>query len=108
MIANNGLVKAAELSERSHISHVSIRRDRVRREQLGVSKRVQGGAVTLRQAPMGSYLAAARSHHFEKEECIGRMATALICEDNRIIRDSGTTPCMWPAAFGRTCLTAAT
>ena len=91
-IADNGLVRVSDLSERFSISEVSIRRDLAHLEQLGILKRVHGGAIAAPRLPRGSSVSANMSCHVEEKERIGRAAAAMIREGDRVILDSGTTP----------------
>ncbi len=86
----NRLVKITDLGTRFGVSEVSIRRDLERLEQLGLLKRVHGGAVAVPNTSSPRDPSRALSHASEKER-IGRAAAALIREGERIIFDSGTT-----------------
>ncbi|MCX6030870.1 MAG: DeoR/GlpR family DNA-binding transcription regulator [Chloroflexi bacterium] len=80
-------VKIGDLSRHFGISEVSIRRDLERLEQLGMLKRVHGGAVALPPLPNGG--SAARVS--PAKERIGRAAAQLIRPGDRLLLDSGTT-----------------
>jgi DeoR/GlpR family transcriptional regulator of sugar metabolism len=90
-IARNQMVKVAQLSERFGVSGVTIRRDLNRLEQMGLLKRVHGGAVAIPNAALGQSHAAKMRRHIEEKERIGRAAAQLIREGERLIFDSGTT-----------------
>jgi DeoR family fructose operon transcriptional repressor len=90
-VTDSQIVRVSDLSKRFGISEVSIRRDLERLEQLGLIKRVHGGAVAVPQASTGfSHTAKARCHIEEKER-IGRAAADLIQNGDRLIFDSGST-----------------
>jgi DeoR family fructose operon transcriptional repressor len=90
-IADTQMVRVSKLSERFDISEVSIRRDLDRLEQLGLLKRVHGGAVAMPHIALGHSHAAKMRSHIEKKERIGRAAAGMIREGDRLIFDSGTT-----------------
>jgi len=90
-IADTQMVRVSELSERFDISEVSIRRDLDRLEQLGLLKRVHGGAVAMPHVALGHSHAAKVRSHIEEKERIGRAAARMIGEGDRLIFDSGTT-----------------
>ena len=85
----NQTVRVSELSDRLGVSQVSIRRDLQHLEEMGLLKRVHGGAVRRLGARPGSNQTIAQ---IEKKERIGRAAAQLIQPNERIIFDSGTTP----------------
>ena len=90
-VARDRLVKIADLSRRFGVSEVAIRRDLARLEQLGMLKRVHGGAVALPPAG-GSPLNGSPLYKISPEkERIGCAAAELVCPSDRIIFDSGTT-----------------
>jgi DeoR/GlpR family transcriptional regulator of sugar metabolism len=86
------LIKVADLSEHLGVSEVSIRRDLQRLEELGLLKRVHGGAVATSNAPLGESFSAKIRAQAEKKERIGAAAAKMICKGDHLILDSGTTP----------------
>ncbi|MEJ2707447.1 MAG: DeoR/GlpR family DNA-binding transcription regulator [Anaerolineales bacterium] len=82
-------VRVSELSERLGVSQVSIRRDLQHLEEMGLLKRVHGGAVRRLGTRPGSNQTMAQ---IEKKARIGRAGAQLIQPTERIIFDSGTTP----------------
>jgi DeoR family fructose operon transcriptional repressor len=90
-LASNRVVRIADLGERFNISEVSIRRDLERLEQLGLLKRVHGGAVTVSSFTQHEITSARAIAHTREKERIGRAAAQLIRENERLILDSGTT-----------------
>jgi DeoR/GlpR family transcriptional regulator of sugar metabolism len=90
-LAREQVVRVADLSKRFDVSEVSIRRDLGRLEQLGLLKRVHGGAVAIPHIGLGDSYAAKVRLHIEEKERIGRAAAGMIQEDDRLIFDSGTT-----------------
>lgn len=91
-LARQQMVTVSELSERFGVSEVSIRRDLERLQEVGILKRVHGGAVAVPDPILGESHAAKMSRHVEQKERIGRAAARLIDKGDRLIFDSGTTP----------------
>lgn len=87
VLSSRQVVRVAELSQRLGVSEVSIRRDLQALEELGLLKRVHGGAVALPKSQLPP-----TDPDREKKERIGRAAAALVQPGERIIFDSGSTP----------------
>lgn len=85
-------LKVAELSDHLGISEVSIRRDLQILEDLGLLKRVHGGAIAIPDQIAGEALSARWYQNLEKKERIGQAAAQMVQRGNRLIIDSGTTP----------------
>ena len=85
-------LRVAELSDHLGISEVSIRHDLQILEDLGLLKRVHGGAIAVPDQTAGEALSARWYQNLEKKERIGRAAAQMIQRGNRLIIDSGTTP----------------
>jgi DeoR/GlpR family transcriptional regulator of sugar metabolism len=90
-MSHSGSVTVAELSQQFAVSEVSIRRDLQFLEDMGLLKRVHGGAVNLSQALQQDPLAEKRQYQLDKKERIGAAAARLIKSGNRVILDSGST-----------------
>jgi DeoR/GlpR family transcriptional regulator of sugar metabolism len=90
-LARNQVVKVTDLSARFGISGLSIRRDLDRLEQLGLLKRVRGGAVAMPSSALHQVFSTRMRHRSAEKERIGRAAAEMIAEGDRIIFDSGTT-----------------
>jgi DeoR family transcriptional regulator, fructose operon transcriptional repressor len=90
-LARQRVIKIGDLSIQFGVSEVSIRRDLERLEQLGMLKRVHGGAVLPPATPAGVPSTNATSKTSPAKERIGRAAAALIRPGDRLIFDSGTT-----------------
>lgn len=88
----NPLIKVADLSKRLGVSEVSIRRDLQQLEELGLLKRVHGGAVPSAIASQGEPYSSRMRNNFEKKQRIGAAAATLIQRGDCLIFDSGTTP----------------
>jgi DeoR/GlpR family transcriptional regulator of sugar metabolism len=85
------VVKVSELSNCFGVSEVSIRRDMRYLEELGVLKRVHGGAISVANRPVGGTAIADSDPRTEQKRRIGRAAAAMVAPGDRLILDSGTT-----------------
>jgi DeoR/GlpR family transcriptional regulator of sugar metabolism len=88
----NPLIKVGDLSKRLGVSEVSIRRDLQQLEELGLLKRVHGGAIPTSNASQGEPFNARMRNNLEKKQRIGAAAAALVHRGDCLIFDSGTTP----------------
>lgn len=85
------VVKVAELSRRFGVSAVSIRHDLRRLEELGVLKRVYGGAIAVDNGRAARPAPVDKDPRAAVKRRIGQAAAALISQGDRLIFDSGTT-----------------
>jgi len=85
-------LKVNDLSDRMEVSEVSIRRDLQILEDLGLLKRVHGGAIAIPDQKVGEALSTRWYQNLEKKERIGRVAAEMIQLGDHLIIDSGTTP----------------
>jgi DeoR/GlpR family transcriptional regulator of sugar metabolism len=85
-------VKVAALRDELGVSEVSIRRDLQILEDLGLLKRVHGGAIAVHDQGEGEAGSTRWYQNREKKERIGRAAAGMIQRGDRVILDSGTTP----------------
>jgi len=83
-LKRNNLVRVVELSKQFGVSTVSIRRDLQELEEMGLLKRIAGGAVNILPNNLTPPLAQRMNQNNEKKERIGKAAASLII-------DSGTT-----------------
>ena len=60
-------------------------------EELGVLKRVHGGAISVANRPVGETAMADSDPRTEQKRRIGRAAAAMVTPGDRLILDSGTT-----------------
>jgi DeoR family fructose operon transcriptional repressor len=90
-LARQRVVKIGDLSAQFGVSEVSIRRDLDRLEQLGMLKRVHGGAVAPPLATSGLPPGGPVAKVSPAKERIGRAAAQLIRPGDRLIFDSGST-----------------
>jgi DeoR family fructose operon transcriptional repressor len=82
-------LKVTNLSEALGVSEVSIRRDLQILEDMGLLKRVHGGAVAI---PDSEAYSSRWYENLEKKERIGRAAAEMVQRGDRLIIDSGTSP----------------
>ena len=85
-------LKVADLSDNLGVSEVSIRHDLQVLEDLGLLKRVHGGAVAVQERTASEMLSTRWYQNLEKKERIGRAAAQMVQRGDRLIIDSGTTP----------------
>jgi DeoR family fructose operon transcriptional repressor len=90
-LARRRMVKIADLAKHFGVSEVSIRRDLDRLEQLGMLKRVHGGAAAPPNGSIGLLNSGRMLKVSPAKERIGRAAAQLIRPGDRLILDSGTT-----------------
>ena len=87
----SGMVRVSDLSRRFGVSTVSIRRDLAKLEEIGLLKRVYGGAVSLPSASLARSYETKLKHRLEEKKRIGRAAVGTIRDGDCVILDSGTT-----------------
>ena len=90
-LANARQVSVADLSSRHGVSEVSIRHDLSDLEELGLLRRVRGGAISVPQTILEWSYGEKMSMQKEQKERIGRAAAAMVESGDVIIMDSGTT-----------------
>ncbi len=90
-LKRKNIVRVTELSEKFRVSSVSIRRDLQELEEMGLLKRIQGGAVNAFLNNLTPPLAQRMEINNEKKDRIGRVAASLVKHGDRLIIDSGTT-----------------
>lgn len=83
--------RVVDLAQAFGVSGETIRRDLETLEKEGHIKRVYGGAVDVRQAPVQRY-DEREVHRIEEKQAIGRLAASTLVEDgDTLIVDVGTT-----------------
>jgi len=90
-LKRNNLVRVVELSRQFCVSTVSIRRDLQELEEMGLLKRIAGGAVNIFPNNLTPPLAQRMNQNNGKKERIGKAAASLVKPNDRLIIDSGTT-----------------
>jgi DeoR/GlpR family transcriptional regulator of sugar metabolism len=91
-LAQNHVVQVSQIGKEYGISEVSVRRDLIYLERLGLLRRIRGGAVLIpgENAALSTGSERAMCHAAEKAR-IGQAAAALVSPGDRLIFDSGTT-----------------
>ncbi len=84
-------VRVAELSERLHVSEVTIRKDLVILEEQGYLRRTHGGVVPAERFEPSHALVARRSTFPAAKQAIASAAVGLIQHGETIYIDSGST-----------------
>jgi DeoR/GlpR family transcriptional regulator of sugar metabolism len=85
------LVRVTDLSRRFGVSEVSIRRDLAILEEMGLLRRVHGGAVALPPASLAHSYESKLRRRLDEKQRIGHAAARLIRPGDSVILDSGTT-----------------
>ncbi len=98
-LAERGLVTVRELTEAMDASEATVRRDIVRLAELGLLRKVHGGAESLDEGPAHHPLAGqpfqvSRTMNVEKKRAIARQAVELCREGESIIINGGSTTYM--------------
>jgi DeoR/GlpR family transcriptional regulator of sugar metabolism len=87
-----GVVRVSELSKCFGVSEVSIRRDIRHLEELGMLKRIHGGAISATAKTGAQRATEPPDPRSEQKQRIGRAAAAMVRPGDRLLLDSGTTP----------------
>ena len=80
-----------DLAETLGVSPATIRRDLVRLEEMGLLRRVRGGALPVAQDGLIPLPESRESQRAEEKRRIGAAAAAMVRDDSVIIVDAGTT-----------------
>lgn len=90
-LEKSGQVEVAELSDQYNVSLVTIRNDLSYLEDKGLVYRVRGGAIQHNKVGLDlAFSEKAKKNETQKHK-IGLKAVELICEDDTVIFDSGST-----------------
>ncbi|WP_318373254.1 DeoR/GlpR family DNA-binding transcription regulator [Enterobacter sp.] len=89
LLALNGKVVCAQLATELNVSEHTIRRDLKELANLGLCKRVYGGAVSM-LPPSGNFLKR-ENLNSDKKEQLARRAVSLIKPESCVFFDAGTT-----------------
>lgn len=90
-LATRGDVSIAEVSARTGVSPMTIRRDLDELDRLGVVKRVRGGAVSVHSRGYEPPFAARAKLNVEAKEQIAATAAELVHGGETLVLDAGTT-----------------
>jgi DeoR family transcriptional regulator, fructose operon transcriptional repressor len=87
----SGIVTVLELSQLLAVSDMTIRRDLAFLERQSVLRRVHGGAVAYQQSDGDKPFNYRSTRSDPQKKIIGWLAAQLVCDDERVILDAGTT-----------------
>jgi DeoR/GlpR family transcriptional regulator of sugar metabolism len=90
-LSEDGRVTVAELSHRTGVSEMTVRRDLEAMEREGVLRRVHGGAVRAAGRSYEPPFALRAGRASDAKERIGRLAASLLERGDTAIVDVGTT-----------------
>ena len=90
-LADHGEVSVSELSRVAGVSEMTIRRDLENLEREGLLKRVHGGAISRVSRGYEPPFALRSGRGEDAKDRIGRLAAALVVENETLILDVGTT-----------------
>ena len=91
LLHERGEVAVSELSERTGVSSMTIRRDLEVLEQEGALRRVHGGAITADSRGYAAPYSVRAQRSVDSKQRIGKAAAALLGERETVILDVGTT-----------------
>ena len=91
LLQKQGELSVSELSERTGVSLMTIRRDLEVLEREGAVRRVHGGAVNVASRGYAPPYSVREEREVEAKERIGRMAASMLRERETVILDVGTT-----------------
>lgn len=90
LIRERGVMRASELTDLFGVTDETIRRDLAHLAEVGIVRRLHGGAVAEHTREESNFDRRRREHQAEKV-AIARAAAAYITDGSTIIIDSGTT-----------------
>ena len=90
LIRERGVVRASELTDLFGVTDETIRRDLAHLAEVGLVRRLHGGAVAEHTREESNFDRRRREHQAEKV-AIARAAAAYVTDGSTIILDSGTT-----------------
>lgn len=95
MLQNQKIVKISEIVHLFDVSNETARRDLESVQDMGIARRIYGGAVLIAPTDRKNNLLqgqiVVRQHGREERDAIGQMAATLIHEGESVILDTGTT-----------------
>jgi DeoR family transcriptional regulator of aga operon len=91
LLEERGEVSVADLSERSGVSEMTVRRDLEALESRGLLKRIHGGAIGVVSRSYEPPFAVRAERATEAKARIGRAAASLVADGETLILDVGTT-----------------
>jgi DeoR/GlpR family transcriptional regulator of sugar metabolism len=91
LLQAQGELSVSELSERTHVSSMTIRRDLEVLEREGAVRRVHGGAVSVASRGYAPPYSIREGREVEAKQRIGEATAAMLRERETVILDVGTT-----------------
>jgi DeoR/GlpR family transcriptional regulator of sugar metabolism len=91
LLERRGLITVEELSDLFQVSSMTIRRDLAQLEEVGLLKRIRGGAVRIDSYISSPPFAEKTQLYLEEKRRIGAKAASLIQPGEHVILHSGTT-----------------
>lgn len=91
LLQEHGEVTVAELSDRTGVSQMTVRRDLEALELEGVLRRVHGGAIDLAMRGYAAPYSVRAKQSADAKAAIGRAAAAMLGERETVVLDVGTT-----------------
>lgn len=92
ILAQEGQITVAELSETFDVSSVTIRSDLSQLAEMGKVIRNHGGArLAAERMRQEQTYATRQRNNADQKRCIGEEAAALVCSEDAILLDSSTT-----------------
>jgi len=90
-IEQRGSVNVLELAETFGVSDMTIRRDLIELEKVGLIRRIHGGAVSARGRSYEPPLALRNMENKEIKQVLGKYASGMVAEGDSIALDVGST-----------------
>lgn len=91
LLQEHGTVSVSELSERTGVSAMTVRRDLELLEQEGALRRVHGGAISAAARGYAAPFSVRSERNADAKRRIGEAAAAMLAERETVILDVGTT-----------------
>ncbi|MCX6054267.1 MAG: DeoR/GlpR family DNA-binding transcription regulator [Chloroflexi bacterium] len=90
-VNEHGSVRVIDLAAHLEVSEMTIRRDLIELERIGLIRRVHGGAISARGRSYEPPLGLRSIENQEVKQRLGRYAAEMIAEGNSISLDIGST-----------------
>jgi DeoR/GlpR family transcriptional regulator of sugar metabolism len=91
LLKHDSSARVSELSEMLGVSRATIRRDLDKLQEIGIIKRVHGGAILTEKAAPEPPVVLRRAEQAAEKKRIGKAAAKLIEEGDTLLIGSGTT-----------------
>ncbi|GIM44714.1 DeoR family transcriptional regulator [Collibacillus ludicampi] len=90
-IQSKGTVTVQDLMDQFHVSDMTVRRDLSHLENIGLVKRVHGGAIYLPDRDKDILLSVREDSQKQEKERIAEKASSLVNDGDSVLLDAGTT-----------------